>query len=99
MNLLKEENNELTLLVPKCGKCDYIMSGIHHRFYKNPSFNETEFMSSITWVELKYQCPKCGGQMSLSQEELDKLNSYPGDKVNYPPGFIKNMKLTRMMSK
>lgn len=102
MNLLREEKdtNEITMLVPKCSKCDLIMSGFWYKFYKDPKFSQTEVMSAFWWTEIAFQCPKCYGKILLSAQELDKLNSYPMDKVNFPPGFdSKNMKFTRLMSK
>jgi hypothetical protein len=100
MDLVKEENNEISLLVPKCQKCDLIMSGFWWKFYKDPSFSDTEIMSAFFWTEIFFQCPKCHGKAHLSQQELDKVNSYPMDKVNFPPGFDPNkLKYQRLTSR
>ena len=37
INLIKEEKDEkITILTPKCGKCDLYMSGFFYQFYKIP---------------------------------------------------------------
>ena len=100
MNLIKEENNELSLVVPTCDKCDLIMSDFWWKFYKDPTFTQSEIMSSFFWTEIYFQCPKCHGKALLTSQELDKLNSYPLDKVNFPPGFDSNkMRYQRLTTK
>ena len=101
INLIKEEKDEITILTPKCGKCDLYMSGFFYQFYKNPSFTPyTEVKSSFFWTEIKFMCPKCHGSAKLSPQEIDILNSYPLDKINWPPGFdSKNMKVQRLTSR
>ena len=102
-SLIKEDSikNEVTVITPKCSKCDLIASGLFYEFYKDPTFSPyTEVMSSIFWTRIWFVCPKCYGTIKMSDQEVDKLNSYPLDKINFPPGFdSKKMKVQRMMSK
>lgn len=100
MKLTEEKDGEFHFLQPKCQKCDLIMSGFFYKFYKDPNFSDTEVLSAFFWVEVWFQCPKCFGKVFLDKQELEKMNSYPMDKINFPPGFDKkNMKVQRLTSK
>lgn len=88
--MIEEKEGQITILVPKCSKCDLIMSGLFTKFWREPSFTMTEIASSVTWTEFTFQCPNCFAKYKLPQSELDKVNSYPYDKVNWPPGFDSN---------
>jgi hypothetical protein len=101
MKIIKEELNQISFIVPKCDKCDdKYMDGFFFKFYKDPSFGTTESMASFFWTEMWFQCKYCWAKKHLTDLELDKLNSYPIDMINWPPGFnTKNMKVQRLTSK
>lgn len=99
ISLIKEEDNsQLTLLVPKCGKCDQVMGDIKFHVYKDPNMTQyTEAMGAFFWTDFVYQCRKCWGTIGLSKEEIEIMNSYPLDKINFPPGMdSKNLKLQKL---
>ena len=78
------------------------MKGFFYEFYKDPNFNVTESYGSFFWTKIWFQCPNCftNNKISLSEDEIDRMNSYPLDKINFPPGFdSKKMKVTRLTSK
>lgn len=100
MKLTEEKDGEFIFNVPECTKCKLIMSGFWYEFYKDPNFSQTEVLSAFFWTKIYFQCPKCLGKIFLSKEELEIMNSYPIDKINFPPGFDKkNMKVQRLTTK
>lgn len=98
--ITEEKNNEFHINVPECPKCNRLMGGFFYEFYKDPNFNMTESLGSFFWTKIWFQCPKCFGKVFLTETEIDKMNSYPLDKINFPPGFdTKKMKVTRLTTK
>ena len=98
--ITEEKNNEFHINVPECPHCKRLMGGFFYEFYKDPNFNMTESLGAFFWTKIWFQCPKCLGKAFLTETEIDKMNSYPLDKINFPPGFdTKKMKVTRLTSK
>ena len=100
MTLTEEKNNEFHIYMPECPNCKKPMNGFFYEFYKDPNFNVTESYGSFFWTKLWFQCPRCNSKTSLSESEIDRMNSYPLDKINFPDGFdSKKMKVTRLTGK
>ena len=98
--ITSEKDGEFNISVPDCIKCNKPMGGFFYEFYKDPNFNVTESYASFFWTKIWFQCPHCYGKLHLKDFEIDKMNSYPLDKINFPPGFdSKKMKVTRLTSK
>ena len=98
--ITEEKNNEFHIYIPECLKCKKLMGGFFYEFYKDPNFGTTESFASFFWTKIWFQCPKCYGKTYLDESEIDKMNSYPLDKINFPPGFdTKRMKITKLTTK
>lgn len=101
-SLIEEKDNEIFVLTPPCDGCKELpMVGFYYEFYKDPNFTQyTEAVGSFFWTRIWFQCRKCGSTKFLSELDLDKINSYPLDQINFPPGFdSKRMRVTRLTNK
>jgi hypothetical protein len=100
MSITEEKDNEFHIHNPECPKCKKIMTGFFFKFYKDPNFNTTESMGSFFWTDIWFQCKSCYRSHHLSPQEIEIMNGYPLDKIQFPEGFdSKNMRLTRLTTK
>lgn len=98
--ITEEKNNEFYINNPTCPHCKKTMEGFFFKFYKDPNFGDTESFASFFWTDVWFQCKYCPFNQHLKEHEIDTMNSYPLDQINFPKGFDKkNVKLTRMTTK
>lgn len=98
--ITEEKDNEFFINMPYCQnqKCNQKpMTGFFYKFYKQPNFLEGEVLSAFYWTEVFFQCPHCYDKTFLSKDEIDTMNKYSLDRINFPPGTdTKNAKLARL---
>ena len=102
MKLTEEKDGEFFINTPNCTKCENNrpMTGFFYKFYKNPAFSDTEVMSAFTWTEVYFICPRCNSKRYFEKDDLQNMNKYPLDSINFPPGAnSKNARLQRLSNR
>lgn len=82
-----EDKGKLQIGIPNCDKCNRLMTGFFWKFYKNPTFTETEVGSSISFTDIWFQCVKCFATTKMPMSEVDKINALPLDMIIFPGGI------------
>lgn len=93
----EEKDGEFYINMPSCTNCDKPMRGFFYKFYKSPNFNESEVLAAFFWTDVYFVCGKCHSKQNLSKQEIDTMNTYSLDRINFPPGTdSKNMKIQKL---